>query len=96
MSKQIKIDLDKLDEHIRNTANQAIMETLDELGIKRKPTDPWVSENYAVRVMEIGRVRLKRAVARGVVKSKTDLNKKTHNKFVLKADVNKLLKNPIL
>jgi hypothetical protein len=96
MTDPITIQRTELDQYIRITAEKAIQDTLNELGIKRTPYMPWVSENYAVKVMGISLKKLKRAVERGVVRDKVDVTKKTHNKFLFRSDVQKLLNNPLL
>jgi hypothetical protein len=94
MSDPITIERTELAQFIRNTADQAIAETLRELGIKRKLFEPWISENQAAK--QIGRKRLQTAILKGLVKSRVDMEKRTHSKFVLKSDIQKLLNNPTL
>jgi hypothetical protein len=85
-----------LDQYIRITAEKAIQETLNELGLKRTPHKPWVSQNYAVKVMGISLMRLQQAVERGIVRERVDLKKKTHNRFIFRSDVQRLINNPII
>lgn len=85
-----------LDQYIRNTADQAINRLIDELGIKKRPIKPFVSEHYAVKVMKINLARLVNAADKGVVERKLIHGKQTHNRFYRRADVQKLINNPSL
>jgi predicted RNA-binding protein Jag len=93
MTDPITLERAELAQFVRNTADQAITETLNELGIKRKPFEPWISENQASKL--IGRKRLQTSIQKGLVKSKVNMEKRTHSKFVLKSDIQKLLNNPL-
>jgi len=96
MSDPITMERAELDQYIRNTADQAIQTLINELGLKRRPLNPWVSKNFAVKKMHVGIGRLEKAILRGVIRTKVDMEKRTHCIFVLKADVQKLINNPTL
>lgn len=96
MSDIITIERTQLDQYIKITAEKAIAETLNELGIKRTPHKPWVAQNYAVRTMGISLKKLQKAIERGLVRERVDLDKQTHNRFVFRADVQRLLNNPTI
>jgi len=96
MSDTITMERAQLDEYIKNTADQAIQTLINELGLKRRPINPWVSKNFAVRKMHVGIGRLEKAIERDVIRTKVDMKKRTHCIFLLKVDVQKLINNPTL
>jgi hypothetical protein len=81
---------------LQNMIDRAIYTTLNELGIKRQPLKPFVSEHYAVKVMGINLARLKGAAERGIVERKLIQEKQTHNRFYRRSDVQKLINDPTL
>jgi hypothetical protein len=81
---------------LKNIIDRSIYLTLNELGIKRKPLKPFVSEHHAVKVMGINLARLKDAAERGIVERKLILEKQTHNRFYRRSDIQKLLNDPAL
>jgi len=90
MSDPVTIDRAELAAFIRNTADQAINETLNELGIKRKLYNPWMSQNQAEKL--VGRKRLQTAMLKMLVKWKKDNpDQKLGRVYVCKRDVQKLL-----
>jgi hypothetical protein len=94
MTDPITIERAELAQFIRNTADQAISETLNELGIKRRAFNPYMSQNQAAKL--VGRKRLQTAMGKGLVEwKKPDMDKRTGRIFVSRKDVQKLLNNPI-
>lgn len=93
MTDIITMERQDLDQYIKITAEKAIAETLNELGIKRRPHKPWVSQNYAVKTMGISIKKLRRAVERGLVKERVDVKKITHNRLVFRPDVQRIINN---
>jgi hypothetical protein len=92
MTDPVTIERSALAQFIRDTADQAIAETLNELGIKRRALTPWISQNHASKL--IGRKRLQTAMAKGVVQwKKPDMDKRTGRVYVSKKDVQKILNN---
>ena len=85
----------ELDSWIRELSAAAISETLKAQGIKPREYKQWVSCNYAVTKMKVGRKRLDTAILKGLVASKIDIDKQTHCRFVFRADVEKLINNPL-
>jgi hypothetical protein len=95
MTDPVTIERAELAQFIRNTADQAISETLNELGIKRRAFNPYMSQNQAAKL--IGRKRLQTAMERGLVEwKKPDMDKSTGRVYVSRKDVHKLLNNPML
>jgi hypothetical protein len=85
-----------VDNVARNSADQAINRLIDELGLKKKPSKPFVSEHHAVRVMKVNLARLTAAADRGIVERKLVHEKQTHNRFYRRSDVQKLINDPAL
>jgi hypothetical protein len=95
MTDPITIEREELAQYIRNTADQAIEQTLRELGIKRSSVSPWMSQNQAAKL--VGRVRLESAIKSGDVRyEKRNPGSKLGRVFVSKRDVQKLLNKPTL
>jgi hypothetical protein len=94
MTDPVTIERAELAQFIRNTADQAIAETLNELGIKRRAFNPYMSQNQASKL--VGRKRLQTAIKKGLVKwEKPDMDKRTGRVFISRKDVQKLLNNPL-
>ena len=96
MTDPITITRADLDQYIRNTADQAINQLIDELGLKRRPIKPFVSEHFAVKTMKVNLARLVRAADKGLVERKLIQGKQTHNRFYRRSDVQKLINDPSL
>jgi predicted RNA-binding protein Jag len=95
MTDPITIERAELAQYIRNTADQAIQQTLNELGIKRSAYNPYMSQNQAAKL--VGRKRLEAAMQSGIVDwKKPDMDKRTGRVYVNRKDVQKLLNNPNL
>ena len=95
MTDPVTIERAELAQFIRNTADQAITETLNELGIKRRAFNPYMSQNQASKL--IGRKRLQTAMEKGLIEwKKPDMDKATGRVYVSRKDVQKLLNNPTL
>ena len=90
ISKQDLISL--VSEASRNAANDAIEQTLKELGIR---TDSiWISQNKAHKI--IGRKRLESAIRKGFVRyRKPDMDNPRGRVYINKKDLQKLLNNPL-
>ena len=95
MSEAITISRSELAQFVKNTADQAINETLDQLGIKRKTFNPYMSQNQASKL--VGRKRLETAMTSGIVEwKKLNMEKKLGRVMVSRKDVQKLLNNPLI
>ena len=82
------ITIERAELHI--IIDRAIEQTLNELGIKRKDFNPWMSQNQASKI--VGRRRLERAMERGLVEwYKTNMDKRTGRVYINRKDVEKLL-----
>jgi len=95
MTNQITIEREELAQYIRNTADQAIEQTLRELGIKRSKLSPWMSQNQAAKL--VGRGRLESAIKSGDVRfEKRNPGTKLGRVYVSRNDVQRLLNKPTL
>ena len=82
-------------EELYAIVDRAIAMTLIELGIKPKKISPWMSQNKATHY--VGRVRLYNAMQNGTVKwKKQDMNNPRSRVWILKKDIDKLIREPYL
>ena len=79
---------------IQDIVDRAIMTTLTELGIKTRDLKPYISKNMASKL--VGRVRLEKAMKHGSVGwMKKDMDNPRGRVWILKRDLEKLIKDPL-
>jgi hypothetical protein len=76
----------------KNAAQDAIDQTLKELGIRTESM--WISQNKAHKI--VGRKRLESAIKKGTVRyRKPDMDNPRGRGYINKKDVQKLINNPL-
>jgi len=76
----------------KNAAQDAINQTLKELGIKTD--DVWISQNKAHKI--VGRERLEKAISCGKVRyKKPKMDNRYGRVYINKKDIQKLINNPL-
>ena len=98
MSETITMTRDELEAWGQNIATTAATTAVDltliARGLKLRSVEPWIYMHRATKFLS--RKRIETAMEKGLIRSKVDYTKKTHNTQIFVPDLQKLLNKPII